>query len=48
MDRTKPVNQSERRTLLTGMRYEIAASHFDPRAFYESMVQRGLKLKRRA
>lgn len=46
---TQPANETERRTLLTGMRYEIAASHSDPRAFFERMVhQYGLKLKPRA
>ena len=41
--------ENERRTLLTGMHYEIAATHSDPRAFFDRMVhQYGLKLKRRA
>jgi hypothetical protein len=36
-------------TLLTGMPYEVAASHSDSRAFFERMVRRyGLKLKPRA
>ena len=36
----------EARTLLTGMHYEIAATHADPRSFFDRMVRRyGLKLK---
>jgi hypothetical protein len=36
------------RTLLTGMKYEPAASHSDPRRFFERMIQKyGLVIKSR-